>query len=154
MILQSVITDRIMRTTSLVMILVALVATWWSFIDGSVVNPPIVYWSGSFGIQDGTYRPGDVALIRLAATKHRDIRGRVHWTMVREGAQGSNYAIHFEPRSASLGIGYNDVIIPVLTIPANCPPGRYHLHGYAEYSVNPIRTVTFPMTSNSFEVVP
>jgi hypothetical protein len=150
---REIITDRLMRTSSAALIFAALVCAWWSFIDGSLVNPPIIYWPGSFSIVAGSYRPGDVVQIRLVATKITDSRGRVHWTMISEGNQGSNYVIHFEVRSTSLGPGYSDAIIPVLTLPLNCPPGRYHLHGYAEYEANPIRTISISMTSDSFEVL-
>ena len=40
-----------------------------------------------------------------------------------------------------------------ITIPANTPPGRYHISGVAEYKVNKLRKVIVPIETERFNVL-
>lgn len=49
--------------------------------------------------------------------------------------------------------GERDFVKVAFKIPEELPPGRYKLKEYIIYKVNPLRSITYTLVSNQFEVI-
>jgi hypothetical protein len=119
------------------------------FLDGVYVRPVITYWPGSFTVEKAQYHPGDDIYLRMVVSKYRSLTGRVNWSAVSD----TGVKIGFAERNTALPSGDLDMLVKIVTLPKNISPGTWYLVGLVSFEVNPISTVTLPLSSNSFEVI-
>jgi hypothetical protein len=121
---------------------------WALLIDGEFYKPPVMYWGGCFAATKPTFVPGDPLTMRVIATKTRAIPGSVSWSLVNKNTL--EVVANFEPRATVIGIGLNDVTVNIFEIPNRIPDGIYFARGMASYEVNVLRTIVYPLQSDTF----
>lgn len=119
------------------------------FFDGTIFNPPITYWDGSFAIQNTPLHPGDAVIVSLYATKYRPVVPSIQW-QIRNKQTGLVYQFQ---KNGSSSVGWNEYIIPVAQLPTDARPGDYSMEGLATYDIG-LRTVSIVMRAPDFTVIP
>jgi hypothetical protein len=116
------------------------------------IYPPIVYWEGCFTSVKSEYHPGEDIVLRVIATKYRILPGSVTWRLVNEDTR-EVFTFAAGPPTIK-HVGYVDDNVHILTIPSRIDPGRYYLEGMVTFDLNVNKTVSYPLRSNLFTILP
>jgi hypothetical protein len=90
---------------------------------------------------------GEIVSYELDYTKYDPVSARVRRQLE------NDRSVCLMEGSGVAKMGKNTTIVDV-TIPPNIWPGKYYLHTYYEYDVNPIKTVKYDYKTEWFEVLP
>jgi hypothetical protein len=138
---------------------------WFKFIDGQIVNVPIVFnQPHPYGypvkphdeqIAQGithmttktTYRHGEMVYAYVDLQKNRTEPGKLQWQLMDQ---------RFYPYVSRMGVippGHHHMTVAIEKIPLHVPPGQYHFSGTVSYEVNFLQDIHIPIRTNCFEVV-
>jgi hypothetical protein len=118
-----------------------------SSIDGIFVNKPYTYDNTIFITNKLEYRAGDQLTGKWKFCKNIDASPTINWSFVDDLV--FNLPAHYGVLSRGC---YNQEIF-ISEIPASLYPGKYHMAGRVEIRVNPLRTITFEVSTNNFTIV-
>lgn len=115
------------------------------FLDGTVFNRPINIQS--LYTVEPTYKVGTIVYAYLNYCKKGYESSDAKWTMI------DGYIRYFPSQPFDpLDSGCHSTMIPLEQIPDDTFPDTYHFSGEISFQVNPLRTITLTVTSNSFKV--
>lgn len=118
------------------------------FLDGTVFNPVVTYDTQTFQTNKSIYEPGDMVEARRQFAKHRDIKGKIQWSLV------NHRIISYTTKELALPTGVIDAWSLVEKLPEVLESGEYHFEGLLCYQVNPLRVVSYPIRTEPFLVMP
>jgi hypothetical protein len=129
---------------------VTLVGGWMVYIDGTIVNPPMLYDSTLLRTDRVEYAPGDVVSVYLDVSKLRDVPGRITWQLV------NGRVFPYATRELRYPVGAYEkwYALESERLPtANLTEGdAYHYEALVEKDVNPLRTVTYKLRTVDFRI--
>ena len=101
---------------------VTLVIGYMMFLDGTIVNPVVIYENTTLEVDKGIYAPGEVVMARNQFYKHRNIKGTMKWNLV------DHVVTPYVSKEVSLPAGVSDIWFPVERLPdRGCKKGHmYH----------------------------
>ena len=117
-----------------------------SFFQGS---DPITFRNIPFSTDKAIYYPGDKISIFVSFDKHTDAAATAYFTLV----NGEHYNNAPQTiRACGKGCIGDYWFYEVVEVPKYAKPGIYHVEGYVEYAVNPLRTIGVNFRSQPVEV--
>lgn len=130
--------------------LLILVFGYLKVLDGTYVNPPMVYDGGMLKTDRDVYAPGDVVSVFIDCAKLRAVPGRITWQLV------NGRIFPYATRDLSYAVGSYEkwVTLDKERLPtANLiEDGEYHYEAVVEKQVNPLRTVTYVLRTVDFRI--
>jgi hypothetical protein len=140
-----------LRVCAVCLICMSLYIGYGTFLDGTLVNPVLTYWDGSFGVTKSVYYLGDKVEIRMFCSKYRNLTGRIQWSLYNIKTKHLDY---FLPRNTAMPQGEIDgLVVEVGVIPLGAESGIYRMVGNVVYSPNSFRDISYHFHSDDFEVV-
>jgi hypothetical protein len=140
-------------------------ATWFEFIDGELVNIPVIFndpHAYTLPLKDhpdrlardithlttqSTYRRGEMVYAYVDVVKTRKLPGELQWQLMDQ---------RFYPYVKRRGVlpeGHLHQIVPIERVPLHIPPGQYHFSGTVTYEINFAKDIHIPLRTNCFQVV-
>jgi hypothetical protein len=120
------------------------------FLDGTVINPVMMYDTRSLRADKEVYRPGEVVSVFLDLAKLRDVPGRITWSLV------DGRVFPYATRELRYPVGSYEkwVALDKERLPTSnlVPDGAYHFEAVVEKDVNPFRTVYYRLVTDSFKI--
>ena len=93
-------------------------------------------------------KTGDILKFHWSYCKHRDIAGKVQMKFI------DTIQYNLREYQSKRDVGCNDPLaITSLRVPEILPPGDYTLEQIITYEINPLRTVSYKLHSNSFRII-
>lgn len=141
-------TERIFFFNAMVVLVGALIALYWLFVD-PIVRPPITLNIDpmQMQVQEAVYRPGDTIYIYTDFCKHRDSYAQTAWSLVDTIMLPYPEKYGNFPRGCYKG-WYEAVKLPNIGV-----EGEYHLRGTTIVQLNPLVTVTYDYQTEPFTIV-
>jgi hypothetical protein len=132
---------------------------WFSIMGMGFMVLTVAYWSlKNYNVievqqpaqilnKDKIVRRGEIVSYKMIYQKHVNITARVRRQLE------NDRSICLMEGAGQAKMGMNNTTIDVF-VPLNIFPGRYRLHTFYEYEVNPIRTIKYDYYTEWFEVLP
>lgn len=142
--------DWAIVVSSVVLLTLVFLVGYLMLLDGTVINPVITYETMVFPVDKSIYAPGDMVVARNRFYKSRDLMGTMRWNLVNHKIQ------EYATKDISLPMGVHDIWFPIEKLPnTSCGNGgEYHFEGLVEYQVNPLRTITYKISTEPFRIMP
>jgi len=122
----------------------SLVLFYWYFIDGELVNKPIVYEENFLQPSKKEYTAGETFTVYWKFCKYTDQKATITANLV------DGYTYYFPLISGSRPKGCYDSVDAVGLIPLDVPSGNYHAEFSVSYRVNPKKIKTYHITTKEF----
>lgn len=129
-------------TTSMFVLFSCMLFAFWLIFPLKVntTQSPVI-------VDKQVYRPGDRITYTLSYCKYKNMPGTVYRSLV------NSTRTTFTAISGSLPTGCHMIRVSDLVIPDYTDDGLYHIEGYTEYKVNPIRTIKSSWQTEEFMIV-
>jgi hypothetical protein len=119
---------------------------YWYFIDGVYVHVPMTFKSGSVVTDKLVYKKGEPIAIRWSYCKGVDTVSEISITL-------TDGIIYFLPKSFSnRPTGCYDSYTVIASVPEVIPSGEYQLDGIINFKVNPLKSIDYKASSNTFKI--
>lgn len=130
-----------------------VIAIYWKFIDGRLINPVIRMDvdTQNFETNTAVYKVGDEVSIKMAYCKFRDIPAHTQWKIV----DTIELSFPAETRNRPTGCVGQDgnYFITIAKIPSTISAGTWHLEGDIYWEVNPLFTMRDHFKTRPFYVI-
>lgn len=132
--------------------LAAVIFGYWYFIDGTVVNVPIVDKTDAMDIRTDkmVYSPGEEITVYNSFCKYTSLPSKISAQLV------DGEIISMSTRESNLPPGCYGVEKPfsvnITKIPTVISPGKWHLRWTVTYQVNPIKQIVYTRKTHDFEI--
>ena len=137
------------RLSATCLLVLTVYIVWSLSIDGTLTNKPVVYWPGCFGVTKHHFHPGEDITARVVATKYSTLKGDVNWNLMN---LDTKRVYPYAPRKTVLDQGFADYTMSLATLASDVPSGRYKMLGMVTFSVNPLKDITYALSTDEFEV--
>ena len=133
----------------LAILLVVGILSYFAYLTFFQGSDPITFRNIPFPTDKDIYYPGEKISLFISFDKHTDAAATAYFTLV--NGEHYNNAPQTMRTCGKECIG-DYWFYEVVEIPIYAKPGIYHVEGYAEYAVNPLRTIGVKFRSATFEV--
>lgn len=130
--------------------LALIILAMWALVYMAFVyqNPPIVFNNSPFPVEPVRVRAGDELIVTVDRCRYTNVPVTIHRVWI-------NDLVHFQPPAPQSGAPAGCSVDRIsVDVPADLPPGHYHIFYRFEYVVSPI---SFPRIveaeSMPFEVI-
>jgi len=130
---------------------IILVVGYMTCLDGTWINPPVVYDSLYLATDKTEYEAGDVVSVFIDVYKGRNIEGSITWSLV----NGRVFPYAKRRLGWPSGVYEKWVALSNEVLPtSNLGPtgAMYHFEALVEYRVNLLRIVTYKLQTTSFKI--
>lgn len=140
---------KTLQISALVVLLAAAILLSWAIYSITWPFEPLTIGPGSFIVanEGKVVRPGEGVLLHIDYCKKMNLRERRTIALV----GGFLRMIPVEQGEGALGC--HKIVFNAVTIPAETPPGKYHLEFTNEYIYNSLRTISYTWKTDEFQVV-
>jgi hypothetical protein len=125
----------------------AMLTAMYMLMDGVDFNVPMtVKNNATLQTTKLLYRPGAEIEATISYCKNRNIAGIIDWQLV------DTYVRFYPASHADLPVGCHSYIMDLGVVPSDVSSESYHFTGVLTYKINSLTTVSYPLTTNEFQV--
>jgi hypothetical protein len=119
---------------------------YWYFIDGVFINIPLIVKTDIVQTDKQVYKIGEPVAVKWNYCKGVNTTSTISINLI-------DGIVYMLPNTYSTReIGCYDSYTVVTEIPKAIPPGNYHLSSIVHFDINPVKSIDYKVSSNTFKI--